>query len=61
MKNFHPFFIIGTLGTIITAMLHMFFALGLSLSSHATFLILYPAFTTFLFLGVAFTVRKVKA
>jgi hypothetical protein len=62
MTKFHPFFNIGTVGMILTAILHMFFSLGLSLTSaHATFFVMYPVFLTFLILGVVFTVKKQKA
>ena len=60
MKNFHTFFTIGTVGMIVTACLHMYLALGLSLTSiHTTFFVFYPVFLTFLILGVALT-RKDK-
>ncbi|SFS54903.1 hypothetical protein [Sphingobacterium wenxiniae] len=61
MKKFHPFFTIGTVGMIVTACLHMFLALSLSLiSTHAVFFTLYPAFLTFMILGVVLTVKKQK-
>ena len=61
MKKFHPFFSIGTIGIIITAVLHMFLTLGLSLSDvHSIFFILYPSFLSFLILGVAITVKNQK-
>lgn len=62
MTKFHPLFSIGTVGMILTAILHMFLSLGLSLTSvHATFFIMYPVFLSFLILGVVFTVKKQKA
>lgn len=61
MKKFHPFFTIGTVGMIISASLHMFFSLGLSLSfNHTAFFALYPTFLTFMILGVVFTVKEQK-
>jgi len=61
MKKFHPFFTIGTIGMIVNACLHMFLALGLSLtSSHSTFLAIYPVFLTFLVLGVVLTIKARK-
>ncbi|MGG5505775.1 MULTISPECIES: hypothetical protein [unclassified Myroides] len=61
MKKFHPFFTLGTGGVIVTACLHMFLALSLSLtSSHAVFFTLYPVFLTFLTVGVVLTVKKQK-
>jgi len=61
MKNFHPFFTIGTVGMIVIACLHLFLAVGLSLTSmHTTFFVLYPIFLTFLILGVALTVKDKK-
>ncbi len=62
MKKFHPFFIIGTGGIILTACLHMFLSLGLSISSiHTTFFVLYPMFLSFLIPGVIFTIKNQKA
>ena len=62
MKNFHPFFIIGTLGMIVTSILHMFLALGLSISSaHTSFYVIYPVFMAFLMIGFGLTLKKLKA
>ncbi|SHF19149.1 hypothetical protein SAMN02745131_01998 [Flavisolibacter ginsengisoli DSM 18119] len=62
MTKFHPFFVIGTVGMILTAILHMFLSLMLTLTTvHATFYVMYPIFLTFLILGVVFTVKKQKA
>lgn len=62
MKKIHPFFTIGTVGIIVTACLHLFLALGLSLTSiHSVFFTLYPVFLAFLILGVVLTVKKQKA
>lgn len=59
MKKFHPFFTIGTVGIIVTACLHIFLALSLSLISiHSVFFTLYPIFVTFLILGFVLTVKK---
>lgn len=61
MRSFHPFFTIGTVGMIVIACLHMFLALGLSLTSiHTTLFVLYLVFLTFLILGVALTVKDKK-
>lgn len=61
MKKFHPFFTIGTVGMILTACLHMFLALSLSLTSiHSTFFTLYSVFLIFLILGVVLTVKNQK-
>ncbi len=62
MKKIHPFFTIGTVGIIVTACLHLFLALGLSLTSiHSVFFTVYPVFLAFLILGVVLTVKKQKA
>lgn len=62
MKKIHPFFTIGTVGIIVTACLHLFLALGLSLTSiHSVFFTVYPVFLAFLILGVVLTVEKQKA
>ncbi|MHC5353084.1 hypothetical protein ACYSNX_02675 [Myroides sp. LJL115] len=61
MKNFHPLFTIGTVGTIVVGSLHIFLALGLSLTAvHSTFLVLYPVFFALLILGFALTLKKQK-
>lgn len=61
MKNFHPFFSIGTIGMVAAACLHIFLAWGLSLTDvHTSFMILYPLFTGFLMMGVALTVKAQK-
>jgi hypothetical protein len=59
MKKFHPFFTIGTVGMILIAGLHIFLALGLSMTSvHHTFFVLYPVFLSFLIPGVILTIKK---
>lgn len=61
MRKFHPFFIIGTFGIIVTALVHMFLALGLSVvSSHSVFFAIYPTFIAFLTIGVWLTFKKQK-
>lgn len=61
MKKFHPFFIIGTLGMIVTSVLHMCLALGLSASSaHTSFYVIYPVFIAFLAIGFGLTLKKQK-
>ena len=52
MEKLNAFYTIGTVGMIVTAMLHMLFALVLNLSSvHSIFFFLYPTFTAFLAIG----------
>lgn len=52
MKNLNPFFVIGSLGMILTAVLHMVFALILAMPFvHNTFWVLYPSFFAFLAIG----------
>lgn len=61
MKKFHPFYTTGTVGMIVTAILHMFLTLGLSLSvHHAVFFTLYPVYLAFIVLGLVFTVKSQK-
>lgn len=61
MKNFHPFFAIGTIGMVVVSVLHIFLALVLSLTSvHTAFGVLYPVFFAFLIMGVAFTIQVKK-
>lgn len=59
MKKIHPFFFIGTLGTIVIAVLHMVFALLLGLTSiHFGLMPLYLTFITFLFIGARLSHRN---
>jgi len=61
MKKFHPFFVIGTIGMIVTATLHIFLALGLSISSaHSSFYFIYPTFIAFLTIGFGLTLKNQK-
>jgi hypothetical protein len=61
MRKFHPFFTIGTVGMIVTAVLHMSLTLGLSFSStNKTFIIMYPTFLAFLVIGMGLTIKKQK-
>lgn len=52
MKNLNPFFVIGSVGMIMTAVLHMVFALILAMPAvHNTFWVLYPTFIAFMAIG----------
>lgn len=53
MKNLNPLFIIGSLGMVITALLHMLLAFAVANSSvHKSFFIIYPVFAAFLTVGI---------
>ena len=59
MKILHPFYIIGTVGIIVTAIMHIIFAFALSIASnHSTFFVLYSVFTSFMIVGIAITIKK---
>lgn len=61
MKKFHPFFSIGTIGMVVAACLHLFLALGLSLTGvHTLFMVLYSLFSGFLMIGFALTLKAQK-
>ncbi len=61
MRKFHPFYVIGSVGTVVVALLHLFFALGLGLSSmHSLFFVLYSTFISFIVLGVVLSVKNRK-
>ncbi|MDD2490404.1 MAG: hypothetical protein PHY26_04060 [Bacilli bacterium] len=61
MKKFHPFFTIGTFGIIITAILHIVLALGLSVvTNHTAFFVIYPSFIAFMIIGIALTMKNQK-
>lgn len=54
MKKMNPFFVIGSVGIALTAMLHMVFALILAMPFvHNTFWVLYPSFFAFMVIGAA--------
>lgn len=54
MKKINPFFVIGTTGMLLTAVLHICFALVLGLPLvHQVFYVMYPAFLSFLVIGFA--------
>jgi len=58
----NPFFVIGTVGMIVSAALHMFVALVLKQTgAHAGFFALYPTFTAFLVMGFGQMVKKPEA
>lgn len=59
MKTFHPFYYIGSIGIIISALLHILLALVLSITtSHAAFFTFYPSFFAFMTIGVGLTIKK---
>lgn len=61
MKRFHPFFIVGTLGMLITSLLHICMAIfAIRSFSHASFISIYPVFVTFVILGIILTYNKQK-
>jgi hypothetical protein len=56
MKHLHAFYVIGSIGMLFTAVLHIFLAFILDNPEpaiHITFFILYPVFLTFITLGYA--------
>lgn len=58
MKKLNPFFVIGTIGMLLTAVLHIVFALVLKLSATAVFLSVYPIFMAFLLIGFAQLIKQ---
>lgn len=61
MREIHPFFIIGTVGMIVISILHIFLALGLSISSaHSSFYVIYPIFIAFMAIGFGLTLKYQK-
>lgn len=54
MKRFPPFFLTGSAGMVVTAVLHMAMALLLrNTSVHTSFMVLYPVFMAFMAIGAA--------
>ena len=52
MKTLNPFFVIGTIGMIVTAVLHIFMAILIDTPSvHRAFMMLYPVFAALLTIG----------
>jgi hypothetical protein len=53
MKNLNPQFVIGSVGMVVTALLHMLMAFVVAQSSvHKSFFIIYPVFAAFLTVGI---------
>lgn len=62
MKALNPFFVLGTVGVVITAILHVVIALVLSIpTAHKTFFVLYPVFISFLAIGAGQIIKGSKA
>jgi hypothetical protein len=52
MKTLNPYFVIGTIGMIVTAILHIFMAILVGTPSvHRAFMLLYPVFAALLTIG----------
>ena len=52
MKKLNPFFVIGTIGMIVTAVLHIFMAVLIGTPSvHRAFMVMYPVFAALLTIG----------
>ena len=61
MKHLNAFYIIGTVGMLVTAILHITLALLLHQPSvHTTFFVLYPMFAAFLAIGFGQLLKKAK-
>lgn len=52
MKKLPLFFVIGSVGMIGTALLHIFVALVTGTGDHGVFLAMYPTFLAFLIIGI---------
>jgi hypothetical protein len=52
MKTLNPFFVVGTIGMIVTAILHTFMTILIDTPSvHRAFMVLYPVFAALLTIG----------
>ncbi|MFD2919850.1 hypothetical protein ACFS6H_09045 [Terrimonas rubra] len=61
MRKFHPFFTIGTVGMMLTAILHIMLSFSFSLTAtNKIFGLIYPTFMAFLIIGIGLTVKKQK-
>ena len=61
MRQLNPFFLIGTLGMLFTAMLHILLAAILTEEGVANFYsLLYPVFSVFLIVGTSVMIRRKK-
>lgn len=60
MKNFSPFFVIGSLGMVVVALLHMLIAFLTVKPSHAAFFALYPVFLSFMIIGFGQVLKASK-
>jgi hypothetical protein len=62
MRQINPFFLIGTLGMLLTSMLHILLAVILSEEGvNSSFSILYPVFLGFLIVGTGVMIKKKKS
>ena len=61
MKKLNSFYVIGSVGVIVIASLHMLMAFILSDTSvHSSFFVLYPVFITFLVIGTGQMIKNKK-
>jgi hypothetical protein len=58
MNNLNAFYKIGTIGLLLTAVLHIVLSLTLSTSVHTSFAVVYPSWIAFLVLGTTQLSRK---
>lgn len=59
MKKIHPFFTLGTVGMLVTSLMHILLALGFSITSaHSSFFMIYSTFLAFLVIGVGLSVKN---
>lgn len=61
MRQLNPFFLIGTLGMLFTAMFHILVAVIISEEATASFSIMYPVFIGFLIAGTVIMIKKKRA
>lgn len=59
MNKINPFFHIGTVGMLFTAIFHILMA-TFSEGAHASFSIMYPVFIGFLIVGTSIMIKKKK-
>lgn len=60
MRQLNPFFLIGTLGILFTAMFHVVVGAIFSPDATTSWSLLYPVFMGFLIIGTAVMIKKKK-
>ena len=61
MKKFHALYFVGSLGFVVTALMHIAIATALGHGSLATWVPLYTVWAALIFVGVGLTIKNTKS